>query len=157
MIYRSRSLLPCIHLYSGPTLVHIYQATIPLIPINSDNLLTTWRWDPNYIPAHTCHNSIPAHKCHNSIPVWLHPTRNLTRSLYRVHTQSPLGGGVGSGLYIFGKDSSVFQSKGNSKVGTRAQHFPSNLYSYPHHNHQHWLMPTHSMTCVHPCPSIAWH
>ena len=55
---------------------------------------------PNYIPARTCHNSIPAHTCHNFIPVWPHPAWNLTQSLYRVHTQSPLGGGVGSGVWF---------------------------------------------------------
>jgi hypothetical protein len=34
----------------------------------------------------------------------------------------------------------------------RAQHFPSNLYPCPNHNHQQRPMPTHSMTYVHPCP-----
>ena len=32
-----------------------------------------------------------------------------------------------------------------------AQHFPSNLYPYPNHNHQQRLMPIHT----HPCPPIA--
>jgi hypothetical protein len=41
-----------------------------------------------------------------------------------------------------------------SKVDSRAQHFPSNLYPYPDHNHQHRPMPTHSMACVHPCPPM---
>jgi hypothetical protein len=40
---------------------------------------------------------------------------------------------------------------------TRAQHFPSNLYPYPDHNHQHRPMPTHSMTCAHPCYSNCAH
>jgi hypothetical protein len=39
-------------------------------------------------------------------------------------------------------------------LGARAQHFPSNLYPYPDHNHQHRPMPTHSMTRVHPCPPM---
>ena len=46
------------------------------------------RWGINYIPTHTCHNSIP---------VWQHMAGYLTRFLYSVHTQSPLGRGVGSG------------------------------------------------------------
>jgi hypothetical protein len=39
----------------------------------------------------------------------------------------------------------------------RAQYFSSNLYPYPDHNHQQGSMPpmpTHSMTCAHPCPLI---
>ena len=43
-----------------------------------------------------------------------------------------------------------------SYMSRRAQHFPSNLYPYPNHNHNHHHqpMPTHSMTCVHPCPPM---
>ena len=36
-------------------------------------------------------------------------------------------------------------------VTNRAQHFSSNLYPYPDHNHQQRPMPTHA----HPCPTHA--
>ena len=39
-------------------------------------------------------------------------------------------------------------------ASTRAQQFPSNLYPYPDHTHQQRPMPTHSMTCAHPCPPM---
>ena len=29
--------------------------------------------------------------------------------------------------------------------GTKARHFPSNLYPYPNHNHQQQPMPTHAI------------
>jgi hypothetical protein len=38
-----------------------------------------------------------------------------------------------------------------NREGIKAQHFPSNLYPYPDHNHQQRPMPTHA------CPPIAWH
>jgi hypothetical protein len=39
-------------------------------------------------------------------------------------------------------------------MGTRAQHFSSNLYPYLDHNHQQRPMSIHSMTCAHPCPPM---
>ena len=32
-----------------------------------------------------------------------------------------------------------------TSMSTRAQHFPSNLYPYPDHNHQQRPMPTHAI------------
>jgi hypothetical protein len=43
------------------------------------------------------------------------------------------------------------------RVGSRAQHFASNLYPYPDHNHQQRPMPTHAMTCAHLCPPMPIH
>jgi hypothetical protein len=46
------------------------------------------------------------------------------------------------------------RQKANTNIknqGSRAQHFPSNLYSYPYHNHQQQPKPTH----VHPQRSLS--
>jgi hypothetical protein len=39
-------------------------------------------------------------------------------------------------------------------VCNRAQHFPSNLYPYPHHNHQQRSMPTHAHPCYLNCTCV---